>query len=216
MKFGNKLVKFRKEKKLSQEDLADKLGVSRQTISNWELNVTKPDIEYIKKISKVFCVSIDEILDNDVRNIMEEKISNTEKLTNKNTKNIKILLITLYCIILSSLIFVIIYYSTKKDFTNKYQKLYTCTLLEKDSIYGDRADTGIFYLYWDIIEDGFEITIELDYEDDDPIYDEFEKGDYGHPIYATMNGGNSLIEAIDSLNYLKEFFIHYGATCRGR
>lgn len=214
MKFGNKLVKFRKENKLSQEDLADKLGVSRQTISNWELNVTKPDIEYIKKISKVFCISIDEILDNDVRNIMEKKISNTEKLTNKNTKNIKILLITLYCIILSGLIFVIIYYSTKKDFTSKYQKLYTCTLLEKDSIYGERADSGVFYLYWDIEDDGFLITIELDYEDDDPIYDDDEKGAYGHPIYGTMNGGDSLVEAIDSLNYLKNFLIYHGATCR--
>ena len=181
MKFGNKLVKLRKEYKLSQEDLADKLGVSRQTISNWELNVTKPDVEYIKKISKVFYISIDEILDNDVRNIMEKKISNTEKLTNKNTKNIKILLITLYCIILFALIFVIIYYSTKKDFTNKYQDFYTCTLLEKDLRDKEkRGDTGIFYLYRNFNEDGtFSIIIELDYEDDKPIYDEHEKGIYG-------------------------------------
>ena len=61
MNFGNKLVKLRKENKLSQEELADKLGVSRQTISNWELNVTKPDIDYMKRISKIFCISIDEI-----------------------------------------------------------------------------------------------------------------------------------------------------------
>ena len=210
MKFGNKLVKLRKENKLSQEDLADKLGVSRQTISNWELNVTKPDIEYIKKISKVFCISIDEILDNDVRNIMEKKISNTEKLTNKNTKNIKILLITLYCIILSSLIFVIIYYSAKKDFTNKYQNLYTCTLLGKDDI-----DTGIYYLYWELKGDGnYSAIIELDYEDNDPIYDEYKKGIYGHPIYGEVYVGNSIVDAVDSLIYFKNFLIHTGATCR--
>lgn len=41
---GNKLVKLRKENKLSQDSLADKLGITRQTISNWELNITKPDI----------------------------------------------------------------------------------------------------------------------------------------------------------------------------
>jgi len=38
---GNKLVKLRKENKLSQDSLADKLGITRQTISNWELNITK-------------------------------------------------------------------------------------------------------------------------------------------------------------------------------
>lgn len=215
MNFGNKLVKFRKENKLSQEELADKLGVSRQTISNWELNVTKPDVDYIKKISKIFCVSIDEMLNNDVRDIMEEKISNTERLTNKNTKNIKILLISFYFIILSCLIFIMVYYSTKKDFTNKYQNIYTCSLLAKDSVYGSDADSGIFYLYWNLEDDGkYSAIIELDYEDDDPAYDKLEKGIYGNPVYATVYSGDSIIDAVDSLIYFKNFFIHNGATCR--
>ena len=51
---GNKLVKLRKENKLSQDSLADKLGITRQTISNWELNITKPDIVQIKNISEIF------------------------------------------------------------------------------------------------------------------------------------------------------------------
>ena len=130
MNLGNKIIKLRKRDKLSQEMLADKIGVSRQTISNWELNVTKPDTEYIKKISKIFGISIDELLDNDIRDIMEKKISNTEKLTNKNTKNIKIVLVTLYFIILAGLIYIIVYYSNKRDFTNIYQNVYKCTLLE--------------------------------------------------------------------------------------
>lgn len=215
MNFGNKLVKLRKENKLSQEELADKLGVSRQTISNWELNVTKPDIDYMKRISKIFCISIDEILDNDVRNILEKKISNTEKLTNKNTKNIKILLITLYCIILFALIFVIIYYSTKKDFTNMYQNVYTCTLLENDVIYDEKIDTGRFYLYWNLNDDSsYSAIIEVDYEDNNQIYDDDEKGIYGHPIYGKIYEGDSIMEAFDSLNYFKNFLIYYGATCR--
>lgn len=215
MKFGNKLVKLRKENKLSQEELADKLGVSRQTISNWELGVTKPDIDYMKRISKIFCISIDEILDNDVRNILEKKISNTEKLTNKNTKNIKMLLITLYCIILSALIFVIIYYSTKRDFTNMYQNVYTCTLLEKDVIYDEKIDTGKFYLYWNLNGDSsYSAIIEVDYEDNDQIYDDDKKGIYGHHIYGKIYEGDSIMEAVDSLNYFKNFLIYYGATCR--
>ena len=92
---GNKLVKLRKENKLSQDSLADKLGITRQTISNWELNITKPDIVQIKNISEIFNISIDELLDNNTKDIIEKKISNTEKLTNKTNKYIKITLITL-------------------------------------------------------------------------------------------------------------------------
>lgn len=213
MNLGNKIIKLRKRDKLSQEMLADKIGVSRQTISNWELNVTKPDTEYIKKISNVFGVSIDELLDNDIRDIMEKKISNTEKLTNKNTKNIKIVLVTLYFIILAGLIYIIVYYSNKKDFTNIYQNVYKCTLLEEDNIHG--VDTGVYYLYWNFNEDKtFSVFIELDYEDDDTIYDEMEKGMYRHPIYGEFNAGNLITDAIDSLMYFKNLLIYLGATCR--
>ena len=62
-------------------------------------------------------------------------------------------------------------------------------------------------------EDGtFSIIIELDYEDDDPIYDEHEKGIYGHPIYGEINAGDSIVEAIDSLIYFKNFFIYHRHT----
>jgi len=207
MKFGNKLVKLRKENKLSQEDLANKLDVSRQTISNWELNVTKPDIEYIKKISKVFCVSIDEFLDNDVRNIMEKKISNTEKLTTKNTRSIKILLITLYCIILSGLIFVIIYYSTKKDFTNKYQNVWVCSL-EED------IGTDTYYLYWTGMEDGSFSAI-IDYSSTNTVYDEnIPKGIYGDIVLDDFNFGADFYDMIMFLEHRKNNLIYRGATCR--
>lgn len=123
---GNKLVKLRKENKLSQDSLADKLGITRQTISNWELNITKPDIVQIKNISEIFNISIDELLDNNTKDIIEKKISNTEKLTNKTNKYIKITLITLYFIILIFLIIITIYFFNKKDFTNDYQTSFRC------------------------------------------------------------------------------------------
>ena len=124
---GNKLVNLRKEKKLSQDSLADKLGVTRQTISNWELNITKPDIIQIKNLSEIFNMSIDELLDNNTKDIIEKKISNTEKLTNKTNKYIKITLITLYFIILIFLISLTIYFFNKKDFTDEYQTSFRCT-----------------------------------------------------------------------------------------
>ena len=48
MKLGDQLFKLRKEAKLSQEQLAFEIGVTRQTISNWELNETSPNPEQLK------------------------------------------------------------------------------------------------------------------------------------------------------------------------
>ena len=54
MSLGNKIINLRKEKGLSQEDLAEKLNVTRQTISNWETEQTSPDINQSKEICKIF------------------------------------------------------------------------------------------------------------------------------------------------------------------
>ena len=63
MKFEEKLSKLRKQNALSQEELAEKLNVSRQTISKWELGQTKPDSGKIQEIASLFNVSTDELLD---------------------------------------------------------------------------------------------------------------------------------------------------------
>ena len=62
MKFEEKLSILRKKNGLSQEDLADKLGVSRQAISRWELGSTLPDAPNLLKLSDLFSVSIDYLL----------------------------------------------------------------------------------------------------------------------------------------------------------
>ena len=88
---GENIYKVRKEKKLSQEQLAEQIGVSRQTISNWELNETSPNPEQLKLLSKSLNISIDELLNNDVNTVLVEKISNTEKLAGIIIKLLKIL-----------------------------------------------------------------------------------------------------------------------------
>ena len=80
MEIGNKILELRKKNNLSQEALAEKIGVTRQTISKWELGETAPDIKQAKELSKVFNVSLDELTDNDIKNVLEAKVSNTEKL----------------------------------------------------------------------------------------------------------------------------------------
>lgn len=81
MKFEEKLSKLRKQNALSQEELAEKLNVSRQTISKWELGQTKPDSGKIMEIASLFNVSTDELLDDtsDVNNTRESLGEQNEK-----------------------------------------------------------------------------------------------------------------------------------------
>lgn len=93
MKLGEQILKLRKKKGLSQEQLGEKIYVTRQTISNWELGETSPNPEQLKLLSKELNVSIDELLDNDIQNVLVEKVSNTEKLAGLILKVIKIFII---------------------------------------------------------------------------------------------------------------------------
>ena len=65
MNLGENLLKARKSSSLSQEEVAEKLGVSRQTISKWELNETLPDIRQSKKLASLYHLSLDELIDFD-------------------------------------------------------------------------------------------------------------------------------------------------------
>lgn len=66
MSLGNNLYHARKKSGLSQEAVAEKMGVSRQTISKWELDETLPDIQQSKKLSNLYHLSLDELIDFDI------------------------------------------------------------------------------------------------------------------------------------------------------
>ena len=73
MEFNNKLYELRKQKGFSQEELANRLNVSRQTISNWENEKSYPDIHNLLLMSVLFNVSLDDLVKGDVE-IMRNKI----------------------------------------------------------------------------------------------------------------------------------------------
>ena len=91
MEFGKKLASLRKVHHLSQEELGSELDVTRQTISNWELGVSLHNPEQLKRLSKLFQISIDELLDNDTKDILVNKVSNTEKLAGIIIKILKVI-----------------------------------------------------------------------------------------------------------------------------
>lgn len=77
MKFGDKLIKLRKKHGLSQEDLANKLNVSRQSVSKWESNNTYPETDKIVQICNIFNCSVDDLINDNVTEI--EEVERKEK-----------------------------------------------------------------------------------------------------------------------------------------
>lgn len=84
MEFSEQIKMIRRRSKLTQEELAKKLNVSRQAVSNWENNRNLPDLEMLIKISSVFEISLDKLILGDAKiNKMTEKLI---KDTDENRK----------------------------------------------------------------------------------------------------------------------------------
>ena len=93
MNLGENILKYRKKAGLSQEQLGEEVDVTRQTISNWELGETSPNSDQLKALSKALNVSIDELLDNDIENVVVSRLKITEKQQKSIKKILKGLLI---------------------------------------------------------------------------------------------------------------------------
>ncbi len=86
MEIGKKIKKYREQINLSQEELSDKVYVSRQTVSNWENNKSYPDINSLKLLSNIFDISLDEFIKGDIEE-MKKRI-NEYDLREYNTLSI--------------------------------------------------------------------------------------------------------------------------------
>ena len=93
MAIGQNILNLRKKNGLSQEQLGEKVNVTRQTISNWELEETAPNPEQLKLLSKALNVSVDDLIDNDLQNVVLSKVKITEKQTRTIKKILKGILI---------------------------------------------------------------------------------------------------------------------------
>lgn len=211
MNLGKNIIEGRKEAKISQEALAELMGVSRQTISNWELEETYPTSDQLVKLAKIFKKSTDELLSLNVENIFLGKVEETTKLVKKQIKFTKILFITIYLIILAILIFITIHFLTLKDFTKEYQGSFTCDIANDDMYKAIQVD---LIINGDSQDNKDEETAEK--LNKDPFYKalitEVHQSGWQDEYY--LNLGYSYKEAIDSLNYIKRVILDNGGTCR--
>ena len=98
MKLSDKIVGLRKSNGMSQEDLAEKLDVSRQAISRWESGAAMPDANNILQLSKLFDVTTDYLLNDDYQS--DNDLPKIKEVQNDNLGQIMIYLVTLEVMIL--------------------------------------------------------------------------------------------------------------------
>lgn len=98
MKFSDKIIGLRKSNGMSQEDLAEKLDVSRQAISRWESGTAMPDANNILQLSKLFGVTTDYLLNDDYRS--DDDLPRVKEAQNDNLGQIMVYLVTLEVMVL--------------------------------------------------------------------------------------------------------------------
>ncbi len=86
MKFADKILMLRKSRGMSQEELAEKLNVSRQAISRWEMGTAQPDVQNVLQISKLFGVTADYLINDEYES--DEEIPCVKEVKNQLRENI--------------------------------------------------------------------------------------------------------------------------------
>ena len=133
MELGNLILKYRKKYNLSQEDLAKEIGVTRQTISKWELNETTPDLKQAVKLAETFNIDFNKII-----NIIKDEETEKGILKDKIKNYTLILSLSLLIIIIVSLISIFFYnYGYNKNHSTLY---IVCNLNEKQYQYAISFD----------------------------------------------------------------------------
>ncbi len=217
MNLGDKLVELRKENKMSQEKFAEILGVTRQTISNWENYKNYPDISTIIKISDVFHISLDVLLKGDIK-----MVSNMDKQM-RDSKRYKRILYTLGTVlsilILCFGIYSFYYHNVKKELEEKFETALEnnhfkknpegyYSLKEKNGVtYGvpNQKMPSLFNFYLDF--HGKDLYCDASFENGNYIEASWtDYNDYNFTIYSKDNivlGSSSNLKEQDRNNIIK-------------
>ncbi|VDG72442.1 transcriptional regulator [Clostridium carnis] len=101
MNFSEQIKKIRVDKGITQQEMANNLGISRQAISNWENDRNLPDIEMIIKIAQVFNLTLDELILGGIdMNNMTEKLIKDGSENNRIKMNLTLVKLGIGCFLL--------------------------------------------------------------------------------------------------------------------
>ncbi len=109
MTLGERIYRLRADRNMTQEQLAEKLRVTRQSISKWEGDLVKPEIEKLKAMAKLFEVSLDDLISDEASDKKDkEEKTITEDSLNKKTNRNKIIITVIACLLIIAMTVTII------------------------------------------------------------------------------------------------------------
>ena len=110
MTLGERIYRLRADRNMTQEQLAEKLGVTRQSISKWEGDLVKPEIEKLKAMAKLFEVSLDDLISDEAsdKKDKEEKTITEDSLNKKTNRNKIIITVIAWLLIIAMTVTIIV------------------------------------------------------------------------------------------------------------
>ena len=183
---GKRIKELREKRGYTQQQLAEKVDVTRQTISNWELGETSPNPDQLKLLSKALNISIDELLNNDIKQVLVEKVNNTEKLAEIIIKILKVLGI-IFIVGFTITIFINIMFGDKKD---------SMTIKENQTVLLNCQLNGEKYTYL------------IEYDKDDKIIDAS-----GSDYIINVVKDKQFNKAKTLVKYIESYFEDNGGKC---
>ena len=118
MKFNEKLKQLRKDNNLTQIQLADKLNVSRSLVARWEYGDVYPNGEYIKDLSNIFNMSLNDLLDEEEKTELIIEQSNTINKLQKDLFNIFFFGVNVYGLLSPLIYFIKVFVHTTYTYTD--------------------------------------------------------------------------------------------------
>lgn len=213
---GKLISKIRKEKGMTQKDLADKLNVTDRAVSKWERGLCCPDISLLKDLSNILGISISKLICGE--ELSDESINKTIQFTKKNMKQriIKYFNITLISIMIFLIIFILLSI-LKVEF--RYHKKYKYTV-DYEAMVKAEEDSNL--KQYEEIKNNVDLILNNQgiYSDDDYVritnyIDNIKKvltlneKEYFKKQYYTYNDFKKLIENYKSVNSYDDRFIDY-------
>ena len=182
-KIGNFIKEKRKEKNLTQDELASKLGVSNRTISKWENGHGLPDYSLILELCKVLDMSINELLsgeevkEENYRTMLEENIIKAIDYNNKK-RNKKNIVITIFVVLIIILGLTIFYKNYLVSFYTDDATKIISNISEKELNRNDKANTEVLNGVSMYVPEGYRLLTSRD---------EFMYVEVGCALYASDN-----------------------------
>ena len=114
MTLGEKIKKLRKQRGLSQEALAEKVNVTRQTISKWELNQSSPDLDFIAQLSDIFNVSSDYLIKDDLLEPEQLPFRKKNCRLSEKSKRVILIIVSAFALISGCVCLICDYFTSEK------------------------------------------------------------------------------------------------------